>query len=81
MSTGPFRIEIQEAMKTLRVVLDENETGISANLVWIPRTAHFAEDHQILTPQQIGRVDDVDSHEPVRVLARRTSASQQDNHD
>ena len=55
MSTGPFRIEIQEAMKTLRVVLDENETGISANLVWIPRTAHFAEDHQILTPQQIGR--------------------------
>ena len=55
MSTGPFRIEIQEAMKTLRIVLDENDTGISANLVWIPRTAHFAEDHQTLTPQQIGR--------------------------
>ena len=55
MSTGPFRIEIQEAMKTLRVVLDDNETGISADLEWIPRTAHFAEDHQILTPEQIGR--------------------------
>jgi hypothetical protein len=55
MSTGPFRIEIQEPMKTLRVVLDDNETGISADLEWIPRTAHFAEDHQMLTPEQIGR--------------------------
>ena len=32
MSTGPFRIEIQEAMKTLRVVLDENETALARTL-------------------------------------------------
>ena len=55
MSTGPFRIEIQEPMKTIRVVLEDNETGIGADLEWIPRSAHFAEDHQTLTPEQIGR--------------------------
>ena len=55
MSTGPFRIEILEPMMTLRVVLEDNETGIGADLHWIPRTAHFPEDHQSLTPQQIGR--------------------------
>ena len=55
MSTGPFRIEILEPMMTLRVVLEDNDTGIGADLHWIPRTAHFPEDHQSLTPQQIGR--------------------------
>ena len=55
MSTGPFHIEILEPMMTLRVVVEDNETGIGADLRWIPRTAHFPEDHQSLTPQQIGR--------------------------
>ena len=55
MSTGPFHIEILEPMMTLRVVVEDNETGIGADLHWIPRTAHFPEDHQSLTPQQIGR--------------------------
>ncbi|MDE0873959.1 MAG: hypothetical protein OSA88_08795 [Acidimicrobiales bacterium] len=55
MSTGPFHIEILEPMMTLRVVVEDNDTGIGADLHWIPRTAHFPEDHQSLTPQQIGR--------------------------
>ncbi len=55
MTTGPFRIEILEPMKNIRVVLDDNETGIGADLQWIPRSAHFPEDHQRLTPEQIGR--------------------------
>ena len=55
MSTGPFRIEIREPMGNIRVVLEDNETGIGADLEWIPRSAHFAEDHQTLTPEQIGR--------------------------
>lgn len=46
IEVGPFRIEIIEPMKSLRVTLDENETGISAELLWIPRTASFAEEHQ-----------------------------------
>jgi hypothetical protein len=46
INIGPFRIDILEPMKSLRVVLDDNETGISGELLWIPRTANFAEAHQ-----------------------------------
>ncbi len=55
MTVGPFRIEIIEPMKRLRVVLDDNDTGIGADLEWTPRTASFAEDHQVLTTEQINR--------------------------
>jgi len=48
LSCGPFRIEILEPMKSLRVIVDDNETGISGELLWIPRTANFAEGHQHL---------------------------------
>ena len=43
---GPFRIEILRPMHSLRVTLDDNETGIAADLLWIPRTASFAEGFQ-----------------------------------
>jgi hypothetical protein len=43
---GPFRIDILEPMKSLRVTLDDNETGISGQLEWIARTASFAEGFQ-----------------------------------
>ena len=46
ITVGPFTIEIIEPMKSLRVTLDDNDTGISADLLWIPRTASFAEEHQ-----------------------------------
>lgn len=46
LSVGPFNIEIIEPMKSLRVTVDDNETGISADLLWIPRTGSFAEGHQ-----------------------------------
>ncbi len=48
IEVGPFRIEILEPMKSLRVVLDRNETGIACDLEWIPRTANFVEGHQEL---------------------------------
>ena len=54
MSIGPFSIEVLEPLKSLRVVIDDNETGISADLTWIPRTTSFAEDHQLLTREMIG---------------------------
>ena len=43
---GPFKIDILEPMKSLRVTVDDNETGFSGELLWIPRTANFAEAHQ-----------------------------------
>jgi hypothetical protein len=46
LSCGPFRIEIQEPMMRLRVIVDDNETGISGELQWIPRTASIEEGRQ-----------------------------------
>jgi hypothetical protein len=46
LEIGPFRIDIIEPMKSLRITLDDNETGISGRLDWIARTASFAEGHQ-----------------------------------
>jgi hypothetical protein len=48
IEVGPFRIDILEPMKRLRVVLDENETGISCDIEWIPRTANVEEGRQTL---------------------------------
>lgn len=45
---GPFRIEIVEPMKQLRVHLEPNDTGISADLLFTARTACIAEGRQTL---------------------------------
>ena len=46
IAVGPFSIEIIEPMKSLRVTVDANETGISCDLLWIPRSGNFQEGHQ-----------------------------------
>jgi hypothetical protein len=46
VEVGPFRIDILEPMMRLRVVVDDNETGISCDLEWIPRTANIEEGRQ-----------------------------------
>ena len=48
LTVGPWKLEIQEPMKRLKVTLDDNETGISGELQWIPRTANIEEGHQLL---------------------------------
>jgi hypothetical protein len=45
---GPFRIEILEPMRSLRVVLERNETGIDCELVFRARTACVEEGRQTL---------------------------------
>lgn len=45
---GPFRIEIVEPMKRLRVVIADNDTGISADLEFTARTACIEEGRQTL---------------------------------
>ncbi|MBM4246605.1 MAG: hypothetical protein FJ148_22890 [Deltaproteobacteria bacterium] len=45
---GPFRIEIVEPMKRLRVTIADNETGISADLEFTARTACIEEARQTL---------------------------------
>lgn len=48
MSVGPMRIEIVEPMRTMRVIIDENDTGVSADLTFSTRTAPIEEAHQTL---------------------------------
>lgn len=48
MSVGPFRIEVIEPMRTMRVVIDDNETGVAADLTFSARTAPIQEARQTL---------------------------------
>jgi hypothetical protein len=48
MSCGPFRIEILEPMKRVRVVLTDNDSGITCDLTFSARTASIEEAHQTL---------------------------------
>ena len=51
---GPFRIEILEPMRSCRVVIEPNETGIDCDLTFVPRTACVEEGRQTLRRE--GRV-------------------------
>ncbi len=48
MSVGPFRIEIIEPMKRVRVVLEDNKSGVSCDLTFSARTASIQEGRQTL---------------------------------
>jgi hypothetical protein len=47
LSIGPWKLDIQEPMRRLKVTIDDNETGIAGELQWIPRTANIEEGHQL----------------------------------
>ena len=48
MQVGPFRIEVIEPMKRARVVLEDNDSGISCDLTFSARTAAIQEARQTL---------------------------------
>lgn len=56
LRVGPWRLEIQEPMKRLRIVLDDNETGIAGELRWVARTANVEEGYQLLR-RRIGHME------------------------
>ena len=45
-SCGPFRIEVVEPMRQIRLLLEDNRTGISADLLFTARTAAVEEGRQ-----------------------------------
>ena len=45
---GPFRVEVVEPMRSMRVVLDDNETGLACDLTFTARTAPIEEARQTL---------------------------------
>jgi hypothetical protein len=48
MSAGPFRIEVVEPMRRIRVVLDDNATGLACDLAFSARTAPIEEKRQTM---------------------------------
>ena len=56
LSIGPWKLEILEPMKSLRMTIDDNETGIAADLRWIARTANIEEGYQ-RSARRIGRME------------------------
>ena len=48
MNVGPFRMEVIEPMKRTRVILEDNESGLSCDLTFSARTAAIQEARQIL---------------------------------
>lgn len=51
-SMGPFRLEIQEPLRSARVLLEDNETGIACDLTFSARTSAIQEARQILWSDQ-----------------------------
>lgn len=47
-SVGPMRIEVVEPMRTMRVIVDTNDTGIGCDLTFSTRTAPIQEARQTL---------------------------------
>ena len=39
LTCGPFRLEVIEPMREIRVVLDDNESGVACDLTFRARTA------------------------------------------
>ena len=48
MQVGPFRMEVLEPMKRCRVVLEDNDSGLSCDITFSARTASIQEARQIL---------------------------------
>lgn len=51
---GPFRLEVVEPMRVIRVILEKNDTGLACDLRFIARTACVEEGRQIA--RRAGRV-------------------------
>ncbi|MBT6443419.1 MAG: hypothetical protein HOK58_00345 [Acidimicrobiaceae bacterium] len=51
-SMGPFRLEIVEPLRKARVIIEDNETGISADVTFSARTSPIQEARQILWQDQ-----------------------------
>ncbi|MCP4959551.1 MAG: hypothetical protein GY925_09815 [Actinomycetia bacterium] len=52
MCVGPFRIEIEEPLRRIRVVLDDNKSGVGCDLTFTARTSAIQEARQVLWHRQ-----------------------------
>ncbi len=52
MQVGPFRVEIEEPLRRIRVVLDDNKSGVGCDLTFTARTSAIQEARQVLWQRQ-----------------------------
>ncbi|MEM9563916.1 MAG: hypothetical protein AAGA93_14945 [Actinomycetota bacterium] len=57
LSVGPIRLEIIEPLRRARIVIDDNDTGIAADLTFSARTSAIQEARQILLNGQRRTMD------------------------
>lgn len=57
MSVGPFRLEIVEPLRRARVIIDDNESGVSCDLTFSARTSAIQEARQVLHHRQRAIMD------------------------
>lgn len=48
LAVGPFRVEVEEPLRRVRVILDENSTGLACDLTFTAHTAPITESRQVL---------------------------------
>ncbi len=48
MSVGPFQLEITEPLRSARVIIDDNESGLACDLTFSARTSAIQEARQVL---------------------------------
>ncbi len=57
MSVGPFRLEIIEPLRSARVIIDDNESGVACDLTFSARTSAIQEARQVLWQGQRKTMD------------------------
>ncbi len=57
LRVGPFRLEIVEPMRHVRIVVDDNDTGVHGELEWRNRTGALAEDHTFMDAGPVRIID------------------------
>ena len=57
MSVGPFRLEITEPLRSARVIIDDNESGVACDLTFSARTSAIQEARQVLWQGQRKAMD------------------------
>jgi len=57
MSVGPFRLEITEPLRSARVIIDDNESGVACDLTFSARTSAIQEARQVLWQDQRRAMD------------------------
>ena len=54
---GPFRLEVVEPMRELRIIVDDNETDLTGELTWKARAGALAEDHTFMDAGPVRIID------------------------